>query len=230
MRRALAFIALPALLAGCGGVVLDRGPQRTEDREISAVAAVELATSGSLILRTGDTPSLQITAGENVLEHLTSEVSDDRLVLDSDGSFGNLGEVRYELVLPDARELELSGSGTVRADAPSAVTALTLSGSGEMHVDGLASDSLAVELSGSGQVTVAGEVTAQRVSLDGSGNYDGRELDSRDAEVTIGGSGTADVTASGTLHAVVGGSGTIRYGGGASVTTEIDGSGTVTER
>jgi hypothetical protein len=230
MRRALATLLLPALLAGCGGVVFDRGPQRTENRDILAVAAVELATSGSLRLSTGETPSLQITAGENVLEHLTSEVSGDRLVLDSDRSFGNLGEVRYALVLPDARELELSGSGTVRVDAPSALTDVTLSGSGEIRVEGLATDSVSIDLTGSGRIVVDGEVDAQVVSLDGSGDYDGRDLDSQDAEVTIGGSGTADVTVSGTLDASVEGSGTITYGGGATVHSEIDGSGTITER
>ena len=84
-------------------------------------SAVELATSGELVLTTGDGASLRITAGENVLDHLTSEVSDGRLVLGTDGSTVDLGEVRYELVLPEARAVELSGSGSVQVPAPSAL-------------------------------------------------------------------------------------------------------------
>jgi carbon monoxide dehydrogenase subunit G len=235
MRRALAIrlaatVVLPALLSACGGVVLDRGETRSEDREIGPVTAVDLATSGSLRLSTGDAPSLEITAGENVLEHLTSEVSGDRLVLDTDGSFGNLGDVRYTLVLPGARELELSGSGAVRVEAPSGLTRVSLSGSGDVRIEGLAGDQLTVDLSGSGRITAAGEVGSQVLSLDGSGEYDARDLDSEQAEVTIGGSGTAQVTVSDTLHAVIEGSGTITYAGGATVQSEIEGSGTVTER
>jgi hypothetical protein len=230
MRRALAIAVLPLLLVGCGGGIgFDRGPERTEDRDVPAVTAVELATAGSLRLSTGDTTSLRITAGEHVLPYLTNEVSGDRLVLDAE-RFGDIGGVRYELVLPDARELELSGSGEIRVAEPSALTQVTLSGSGEVRVEGLDSDSLSVDLTGSGRIVVAGEVGQQSVSLDGSGVYDARGLQSGDADVTIGGSGTADVTVSGTLDAGIEGSGSISYGGGATVHTQIDGSGTVTAR
>jgi hypothetical protein len=230
MRRAVAAVVLLLLLAGCGGAVFDPGNATTQDREITAVSAVELATSGNLSLSTGNPPSLRITAGEKVIDKLTSEVDGDRLVLDAERTFGQLGEVRYELVLPEARELELSGSGEIRATGPSALTQVTISGSGDVRIEGLATDEFAADLSGSGRIVVAGEVRRQTVALDGSGDYDGRELDSADAKVTIGGSGTADVTVSGTLDAVVEGSGSITYGGGATVNSRIEGSGSVTAR
>ena len=230
MRRSLLGVALLLIVSGCGGAAsFDRGPTQTQDRSITAVSAVELATSGNLSLRTGDPPSLRITAGANVLDDLTSDISGNRLTLDDKRAFGNVGTVRYELVLPEARELVLSGSGEIRVAGPSAVTDLTLSGSGELNVAGLTGDGLTADLSGSGRIVVAGEIAAQTVSLDGSGQYDARELTSRVAEVTIGGSGTADVHVTGTLEAVIEGSGTIRHTGGATVHTRIDGSGTVTE-
>jgi hypothetical protein len=234
MRRMpmLSILLLAALLLpGCGTFAgSDPGPTRTEDRAIENASAVELATSGALVMSPGDRASLRITAGENVLDHLTSEVHDARLVLDTEGWDDDLGEVRYELVLPEASAVELSGSGTVQVAAPSAVAELVLSGSGEIGVEGLAADELAVRLSGSGEITIDGEVSGQVVDIDGSGTYDGSGLSSEDAEVRIGGSGTADVTVEDTLRAVVEGSGTITYAGGAEVDSEIDGSGTVTAR
>jgi len=230
MRRTLLSL-LAVLLAGCGlaSFAGDPGPQRSEDRDIEAVSEVELATSGDLSLSTGPTPSLRITAGRDVLDHLTSEVHGDRLVLDTTGSAGNLGDVRYDLVLPEVRTVEVSGSGSIRAGSAT-LGAVELSGSGDVDADALDVDELTVDLSGSGTVTLAGRAGRQSVEIDGSGDYRAAGLDTTDARVTVGGSGSADVQVSGTLHAVVDGSGTITHGGGASVETEIDGSGSVEER
>jgi len=212
MRRTLLPL-VAVVLSGCGlsSFAGDPGPTRSEDREITAVSEVELATSGDLTLTTGPTSSLRITAGRDVLPHLTSEVDGDRLVLGTKGSVGSLGEVRYELVLPAAHAVELSGSGSISAD-------------------GLDVDALTVDLSGSGALTLSGRADRQTVEIDGSGHYSAPGLDSTDAEVTVAGSGTADVQVTGTLRAVIEGSGTITHGGGARVQTDIEGSGTVEER
>jgi hypothetical protein len=57
MRRTLLPL-VAVLLGGCGlsSFAGDPGPTRSEDREITAVSEVELATSGDLTLTTGPTP------------------------------------------------------------------------------------------------------------------------------------------------------------------------------
>jgi len=228
-RRALAVPAALVALAGCGAFG-DPGPQTSRQRSLEEVTAVVLHTGGDLTVTAGDEPGLTVTAGEDVIDRLTSEVHDDRLVLDTKGSVGSLGEVGYELVLPAAHAVELSGSGSISAASPSALTGIELSGSGEVRAEGLAVDALTVDLSGSGTITVAGTAARQTLELDGSGTYRAAGLDSTDAVVTIGGSGSADVQVTGTLKAVIEGNGSITYGGGATVEEQIDGSGTVEER
>jgi hypothetical protein len=231
MRRSPLLLVVLAV-AGCGtlGLGADPGPQRTEERQIDDATEVELATSGNLVLRTGESPSLEVQAGENVLDHLTTDVRDGRLILDDDGSSSIAGDIRFEVVLPAVDRLVLSGSGDADVRPPSVLERIELSGSGDIAVEGLATDDLTVELSGSGTVSVAGDATRQTVSLDGSGTYDGRGVTCDDATVTVSGSGTAEVTVSGTLEAVVEGSGTITYAGDPALDSRIDGSGEVTRR
>lgn len=220
------------VVAACATVVgpFDAGPQQTQTRTISAVSAVELAGSGDLALVTGAPASLRITAGRNVLGHLTSVVRGDRLTLGDDGSLRNYGRVRYDLLLPAARVVQLSGSGNVRVSAPSALRQIALPGSGDVRVDGLTTDQLSVDLSGSGRVTVAGTTTRQQISIDGSGDYAAHALASQDAQVSVSGSGDADVTVSRTLTATISGSGAIVYSGDASVHSTVTGSGHVVHR
>lgn len=228
-----AVVALAALVAaGCATAVgpFDAGPQQTQPRTISAVSTVELAGSGDLVLATGAPPSLRITAGRNVLGHLTSTVHGDRLTLGDDGSVRNYGRVRYDLVLPAARAVQLSGSGRVEVQTPSALRQISLPGSGDVRVDGLTTDQLTVDLAGSGRVAVSGTTTRQQVSIGGSGDYSAHGLASQDAQVAVSGSGDADVTVSRTLTATISGSGAIIYSGDAVVHTSVTGSGDVVHR
>jgi hypothetical protein len=221
-----------SIATGCGtaGQILDAGPSETQTRAVSEVSAVDLAAGGRLVLTSGSSPSLRITAGRKVIDHLTSDVKEDRLTLGSDGSVHNFGPVRFDLVLPAARVVELSGSGAVEVAAPSALQQVLLSGAGDVRVDGLSTDELTVDLSGSGQLTMAGSATRQHVSIGGSGRYSAGGLRSQVADVTISGSGSADVTVSGTLTAAVSGSGSVTYSGDAAVTSTVTGHGTVTRR
>jgi hypothetical protein len=226
-------VLVALLTAGCAAVGLtglDPGPQQTRTRAVGAVSAVELASSGDLVLSAGRPPSLRITAGRNVIGHLTSDVRGDRLTLGSDRSLSSVGRVRYDLVLPAARLVELSGSGTVHVTAPSALEQALLPGSGDIRIDGLRTPSLGVDLSGSGEITVAGSTTRQRVSLSGSGRYSAGGLTSLDADVTVSGSGSADVSAGRTLTATVSGSGSVTYRGNPAVHSSVTGSGAVTGR
>lgn len=232
MLRTSVVVVAGMLAAGCATIAgpFAAGPQETQTRTVPDVSAVELGTSGNLVLTPGPAPSLRITAGRNVLGHLTSDVHGDQLTLDDDGAAHDYGHVRYDLVLPAARAVQLSGSGTVQVAAPSAVREVSLPGSGDVRVEGLLTDELTVTLSGSGQITVAGTTTRQQVSIGGSGNYSAHGLASQDAQVSISGSGHAEVTASRTLTATISGSGTITYSGDAAVHSKVTGSGAVVHR
>lgn len=194
-------------LAGCVPFI-PGGPTTSEDREIEAVTTVELDTSGDLTISEGE-PSLVIRASRGALERLTSEIDGDSLVLGSAPGPGfGMGEVDYDLTLPDLETVELNGSGDI----------------GWEGIDG---ESVVIRISGSGDVDLSGTATALTVELDGSGDIDAEDLRTQDAVVAIDGSGNVDVTVRDTLRVEISGSGRVAYSGDPSVDSDISGSGDV---
>lgn len=232
-RRILALLAacaVGATLGGCG-VSRDLGPPARQERVVDGASAVDLRTSGDLTIRTGDGPSLTVTAGANVIDDLTSDVRDGVLVLGSDGPrlWGH-GDVRYELQLPSLEGIRVSGSGDVDVDrVDSQRLDLVVSGSGSVTAEEVAVTDVAADISGSGSIALTGSADQQDVRISGSGSYSADGLTTNDARVVISGSGNATVHAGETLTAEVSGSGTVTYAGDPQVTSRVSGSGSVGE-
>lgn len=218
------------LVLGLSGCVGGGGPTVSRDVAIEDVTAVELAASGDLTVRRGDTPSLTVRAAEGTQDRLVSEVRDGVLVLDARSSFGfqDLGDVEYELVVSELEQVVVSGSGDVTgADVSGDVLRVSITGSGSVELDGVAADRVQAAIDGSGDVELSGRATTAALGIDGSGNIDAEDLRADEVDASIGGSGSVAVHAERRLAVSIGGSGSVRYTGDPEVTQEIDGSGSV---
>lgn len=230
--RNLSLVAM--LLLGVGGLVacgrVDPGPTTTQTRDVAAIDAVELRSSGNLSITRGDATSLTITAGANQLKDITSEVQAGRLTLDSrGGGFFGGGDISFALVVPSLTAITVSGSGDVVGDQVTGdQPRVEVSGSGNARLTGLDASSTEVTLSGSGDLTLNGTADMQRVDISGSGEYDGDGLTTRETTASVGGSGSAHVRATERLSASVSGSGAITYSGNpAQVSRDVSGSGEI---
>ena len=219
------------LVLGLTGCVGGGGPVVSRDVEIDDVRSVELASSGDLTVRRGDTPSLTVRAPEGTQDRLVSEVRDGVLVLDARGSFGfqDLGDVEYELVVGELQQVLISGSGDVTgSDVTGDELRVLISGSGSIEIDGVDADEVAASIDGSGDVELSGRTATARFGIDGSGGIEAEDLRADDVEAAIGGSGSIEVHAARRLDASIGGSGSVTYAGDPEVTSQVDGSGDVT--
>jgi hypothetical protein len=201
-------IVVSACSSTTGAAVTGSGTLRTESRDVDGFSIIELTGSGNVIIQQDGTESLSIEAEDNLLPHLTSDVSNGTLRLGTkDGvNLDPNRAVTYRVTVEDLAGLQLSGSGSVTAA-------------------GITTPAISIDISGSGDVTVDGTADSQTVTLSGSGNYNAGDLGTRNSSAEISGSGDVTVHALDTLEAEISGSGNATYTGNPQVSQNISGSG-----
>jgi hypothetical protein len=207
LRLALAVFAVVLLLAACS-VTRGSGQLATESRAVSGFSKIDLSGGGELTIQKTGTESLSISAEDNLLPRLTSEVSNDTLILGSKPNTTILPQqpITYTVTVKDLTGVAVSGSGNIR-------------------VPDLTTTALSISISGSGTITVNGTVEDQDLEISGSGGYEAAQLTSKTVKADISGSGTANVLATNVLDVEISGSGTVTYSGNPQIEQEISGSG-----
>ena len=187
------------------------GVSASETRDVKPFGSVELAGSNNVVIRVGEQQSVIVRADDNLLDRVTTHVQSGKLVIgNTPGSFSTSSPMSVEVTVPK-------------------LSALTLSGSGNIVVGGIDATSLTVTLPGSGTLTGSGTTTRLGVTVSGSGMVQFSRLVASDVQAVVSGSGTIFLTATESLDASVPGAGTIIYAGNPpDVTRSITGTGAIT--
>jgi hypothetical protein len=201
-----------ALLARGGSAVLGlqgSGVAATQARVLPTFSRLDLTGSNKVTVQVGGRQSVVVHADTNLVRRVTTRVVAGTLVIGTSGAFTARSPMSVEVSLP-------------------ALAAVTLSGSGEITVNGIAQSRLVVTLSGSGALYASGSARQLDVTLSGSGLAQLDSLVASDVRAVVVGSGLIRVTATGRLNAAVPGTGAIIYSGNPVVTSSITGTGAVT--
>ena len=205
------WLLLAVMVAACTPVT-GSGHIISQDRPVADFNTIEFTGIGEVIITQAGTESVKVSADDNVLPLVTTEVQGGQLSL---GLKTHImltnATVRYEV--------------TVRS-----LSALSLTGSGNIAVSKLDGDQLDVQLSGSGKISAAGQEQTLTIALSGSGEVDSEQLTSQQAQVEVSGSGAVVVNAQEKLDASISGSGDIEYVGKPQVTSDVSGSGSVSPK
>ena len=221
-KRSLVSLSLPfvlAPLAACvvsiGGsscsinTVYGSGVAASESRAVPAFTSVEVRGSADVVAQVGGATSLEVVGDDNLLQYVTTEVEDGKLVIAMEsGSYDFDVDLVVTLSTP-----RLEG--------------LSILGSSDCELSGLSGGDLALSISGSGDVRASGRVDDLALSIHGSGDMRLEELEARSATVSIAGSGDVRLHAVESLEIGISGSGEVRYRGNPSVSQHILGSGDV---
>lgn len=226
-KRGAKVLTLGALLAatfsltGCGDIsitfgdgdskVKGSGIKATETRAVAAFTAIEATGVGKLKLRVGDQDSLKISADDNLLPLIKSEVKDGVLVLSTKGATNSKTDILFEATAKTIKRLE--NSGTVSIDA-----------------QGFNGGELSVQTSGVGSITLVGRVDSLKAQLSGVGSLDADGLTADRVQTDLSGVGSASVRAEKSISGSVSGIGSLVWKGAATdVSTSVSGIGRVSK-
>ncbi len=211
-RRLLTPIAVLALVAGCAGVLPGgatttvgsapyeegSGNVASETRALEPFSAVSAAEGVQVELAAGDA-SATVTADDNLLGLVSTNVSDGVLAIDVSGSLRTnhpLRVVVHSPTLPD--RLSASTGASIEAAAVSGA-------------------SLRVDASTGGHVHCAGSVDALSVTASTGGTADLRDLRTTDASVDASTGSSIDVRATGVVSGSSSGGSSVHVRGGGSI-------------
>ncbi len=214
--RLTAVCALCLLVTGCniqiGGGVQGSGNKVTDIRAVDTFSKLELHSSADVVVEIADEQSVEVDVDDNLVEIITTEVSGDTLTIGSSESYS-------------------SPSGVVVRIRVVKLDDVSLMGSGEIRVNGLAADDFSATVTGSGDIVVNGAATTVTAKVTGSGDVDCSALKAETANARVTGSGDVSVSASKFVKARITGSGDIVYSGHSNsnpnVDTSVTGSGDI---
>lgn len=216
---ALAFAAV--MVTACGDIsisfsdgeskVRGSGVKATETRTVPAFTAIDATGIGKLKVKVGGDDSLKVTADDNILPLIKSEVKDGVLVLSTQGASKSKNDIVFEVSAKTIKRLE--NSGTVSIDA-----------------SGFNGGDLAVETSGVGSIRLAGRVDSLKAVLSGVGSLEADALTADRVITDLTGVGSASVRAEKSMSGNVSGVGSLVWKGAATdVTTSATGIGRVSK-
>lgn len=215
-RKIISFVLLFVLVAsGCSCAfwgIRGNGKLKTENRNISDFTKLETAGAYLVKVKCGDEPSLKITAEENLLPYIRSNIYGKTLRIDTRKNISPRKEIVIEITVNDLRELNCSGANSI-------------------SVKNINTDEFTVNLSGAGNIKLTGITGKLDAKIAGAGNLDAKDLKAEDVYVSVSGTGNAEVYSSNYLNASVSGVGSIDYyGNPKEAKTNVSGVGSIKRR
>lgn len=214
----LLIVASAALLSACddGGDRRNRGPSRSENREVASFDSIDMRGAARLEITVGKPESLVIEGRASTIERLKTEVRHNTLFIESKPRdwfmSNNRRRITLKISVPQLHSLEVEGGNDVR-----------LTG-----FDGGAST---IRAAGAAHISAEGRLAELNVRMSGAGHGDFSRLIADEAKVVVEGVGSVIVHPKDTLDATMNGVGAILYTGNPrEVNTRMNGLGTIARR
>jgi hypothetical protein len=223
MKNLIIFIALSAFISSCnvidGAAVTGNGNIRTEKRSTGNFNAVKSSGSIDIEVNSGDTYSVSVENDDNILQYVVTDVHDGTLDVHYKDGYSIIDDhAKVYVIAPSLDRLSVSGSGDITSLGllkNSRQIEMNVSGSGNIKAQ-VNAPVINISVSGSGNINGTGHTKDLTCSINGSGDLNCGGLESENATVKIAGSGNAHVFASVHLSASVVGSGDVYYRGNPS--------------
>ncbi len=204
------------------------GDSISQELDLDDFSKIKLTIAADVYLTQGDVQKVEVEAPQNVIHELDLDIRNDTWEIEFDECVKNYEDMKIYITIPEIKELNISGSGTVYGENDFNIEDLKIriSGSGDIDIFAEMKD-LDAKITGSGKVKLGGTGDKLELNISGSGDYRLFDMIAEDVEVKVSGSGDTEVTANDELDVDISGSGDVYYKGEPELRTDISGSGDV---
>ncbi len=216
----LLIVASATLLNACGDRddrrSSNRGPSRSETREVDSFDSIDMRGAARLEITVGQPESLVIEGRASSIERVETDVRHDTLYIESKPRdwfmSNNRRRITVKITVPELESLEVEGGNDVR-------------------LTGFAGGDTKIRAAGAAHIIAEGRLDELTIRMAGAGHGDFSRLVADEAKVIVEGVGSVIVHPKETLDATMNGVGAILYTGNPrEVNTRMNGLGTIARR
>jgi hypothetical protein len=189
----------------------------SEERTIGDFDRVKLSGGYELVLTQGTAPYLRIEAEDNILSHISSEVTNGQLEINMKDKICSMKDITIYLTAVTLKELE--SSGAIEVKGTNKITAedfsLRISGAGEVNIE-LETGQLNSSISGAGELNLRGKAKNHKVKISGAGELDASDLRVGKYDLNLSGASDCEINVEEELVVNASGASSIAYRGNPS--------------
>lgn len=213
---------------GWGGGVKGSGVSKTEQRSVDTYTAIEVGGAFELEVVAGQNPSLEITADDNLLDLIKTEMRGSTLVISTRQSINPKTKLLIKTTTRTLESIDASGACEIRvSQVNNDNLRIETSGAGEVDAS-VNTKSLSIETTGAGNVKVSGSTQSFSIETSGAGEVRAQNLQAQVVKVDVSGAGDVEVHASAELDVRVSGAGEVTYTGNPKIVNQsVRGAGSV---
>ena len=215
MRKLSLILLLTVLAAGCHhGMLSDikgSGKRETEKRQIAAFTSITTEGAFNIEVTCQKDQGLEVEADDNVLEYISTEVSNNVLRLKNTKGYSVNEPVKIKISVPNLEGLSVSGAGTIQ-------------------IKGMNNEKFEIDSNGAPSIAVSGTTKLIDINTNGAGKIDTHNLRASRGVVESNGVSRVDLYVADQLDVTVSGPSSVFYQGDPVVKKNVNGPGKVEKR
>ena len=214
-RKTYLLLALLTLFAGCHFKIHDEikgsGVRLKQKRDVAFFNSIATEGAFDIDVVCQKPQSLEVEADDNLVQLITTEVSNNVLHIRSNRSISVNEPIKIAISLP-----ELEG--------------ISAKGAGKFEIAGLKNEKFEIDANGATTIKVAGETKLVDIDSNGAGKIDAHKLRASRGVVEVKGVARVDVNVAEQLDVTVSGPAHVTYQGDPVLNKTIHGPGSVTKK
>lgn len=189
------------------------GKAASEDRKVAAFTKINVSGSYKIVLKQG-AAAFKITADDNLLKKIETDVSGDELKISTKGSICNAGPMVVYITNPDFQAVKSAGALDLSSDGNLSVKDFDMEFAGISKVNlEMNAANVKTLASGTAEINLKGQATENRVTLSGTGKLNAIDFTVANYRIETSGYAQCKVNVLNELSVNINGAGTVEYKG-----------------